>query len=148
MNICKRNLLLCFLLMLLIFAGCSSRKPEPLTVVTPLADRLDVLFNSDPGDWEKLMQGLVESGRTDIPDNHLLYAIKEWNDVATKQICIKATYLYLDHRATVKGGFYGEDEELFKEYVEMALKDTALTTLARVDKLCRKAGNNLCGNIK
>ena len=91
--------------LLMVSLGCGGREVRQVEppVSPSLSERLDQLYKNDPLQWENTMRQLIAGEDPQIPQRHLVAALKEFNDVRTKKECLKAAYLYLDKEASAGG---------------------------------------------
>ena len=163
MNMNKKLLVLSAMLVIcFVFTGCAKKKiisnynrPKPPKIITKpkppkptLAEQLDKLYQNKPSEWKKQMQAMIIDEKSDLPIKHLGYAIQEFNNNDTRDICLTASYLYLKNRAKETGSLTGGDYKLFKEFVEYSLTHPVSRTDERIRRICRFIKDPICQELQ
>ncbi len=136
--------------LLMVSLGCGGREVRRIAppVAPSLAERLDELYRNAPMQWESTMRQLIASEDPQIPQRHLVAAIKEFNDVKTQRECLGAAFLYLDKEASASRSFAPDDRQLFTTYVEYVLKHPDNSSMNNVKSLCRKVQDGICQGLR
>ncbi|MCP4109870.1 MAG: hypothetical protein GY749_30850 [Desulfobacteraceae bacterium] len=154
-----------FLAVLIGFTGCVPKKqvvyvpppeplkpkPEPKPAPPPqpsLEEQLDDIYKSDYEKWRQKMEQLITSEKTGLPTRHLLFAVQEFNDERTRDLCIDASFMYMRNKIQENERLEGNDQKLFSEFVEYALKSPEPHAMNRVKSLCRFINDEICRELR
>jgi len=113
-----------------------------------LESLLDRLYESNRAQWKNKVKHYIISASSQLPERHLLLAIKSFNTLKQRDICLKAAYLFLNNQATVHGQLTGDNRQLFSKLVEYTLRNPASFDLNQLHYICGSIQDDICYQLK
>lgn len=150
----KKITLLILAVVFMGFIGCAKKKivytPQPSPPPMPtLAEKLDDLYQNDLENWRIIMKGFVLEERKDLPEQHLRYAIREFNHDNTRKPCMNAAFLLLQLLSKKGGHLYGEDHELLDNFAESSVTNEDPDSLRQLKQICQYLKDDeMCNEIR
>ncbi len=135
----KLSLLAVFLMIVSACAPATKEVYVPAAEPPPpsMESILTHLYNQDLGKWRAKMKAMIEEENKDIPERHLVIALKDFNRQETRETCMGAAWLYLEGKAGENGVLTGADHELFSRFVSRGLQGTDSKSMERIESICR-----------
>ena len=118
----------------LFLSACSLHRGETPPPPPTLGERLDQLYREDRLAWRQEIERLLYKEEA-IPPKHLALAIKYFNHQRQKDLCLEATWRYLQAKAR-NGSLSQADRQLFRLYAEKALSGGSALMNRRLHDLC------------
>jgi len=108
----------------------------------------DQLYEQSKVQWKRKVKQSVLSVHSQLPDKHLVLAIKSFNTVKERDVCLEAAYKFLYRQAQLNGQLIGENRELFSKLVEYTLRNPESFDINRLHYLCGEFQNDICNQLK
>jgi len=111
-------------------------------------EQWDRLYDRSKVQWKKQVKQSVLSGNSQLPDKHLVLAIKSFNSIKDRDICLEAAYKFLYRQGQLNGELGGDNKLLFSKLVEYTLRNPESFDINRLHYLCEEIQDDICYQLK
>jgi len=144
-----------FLLSVLLITACvpahvktSNKQGFTKKITISLPEQLDALYQQNKPQWDKKMRNLIMSGHENIPIRHLVHSMYLFNRFQDRNVCLEASFLYLEQKSRINHHFHKDDRLLFSKLVEYVLRTPDTFDTNRIKLICQDVQDSICDELK
>jgi len=113
-----------------------------------VVDELNFLYKKDYTKWRNKIKQMLYSNKNQLSKSHLVHAVKAFNNIGDRQLCLESTFLYLNKQVNDLGVLERDDRELFIKFVEYVLRHPDTFEIARIQVICNSIQDDICNGIR